>query len=38
VHTIEFNLEETAASFAFDETRAGKAGDTVPAWVEELLR
>ncbi|HEX2750410.1 MAG TPA: NAD-dependent deacylase [Verrucomicrobiales bacterium] len=38
VPTIEFNLEETAASFAFDETRAGKAGDTVPAWVEELLR
>jgi NAD-dependent deacetylase len=37
VPTIEFNLEETAASFAFDETRAGKAGEAVPKWVEEVL-
>jgi NAD-dependent deacetylase len=37
VPTIEFNLEETAASDSFDETRPGKAGDTVPAWVAELL-
>ncbi len=37
VPTMEFNLEDTAASFAFDETRAGKAGETVPRWVAELL-
>jgi NAD-dependent deacetylase len=37
VPTVEFNLEKTAASRAFDETRPGKAGATVPAWVEELL-
>lgn len=37
VRTLEFNLEETAASFAFDETHAGRAGDTVPRWVEEML-
>ena len=37
VPTIEFNLEETAASRAFDETRPGKAGETVPKWVEEVI-
>ena len=37
VPTIEFNLEETAASRAFDETRPGHAGETVPAWIKELL-
>jgi NAD-dependent deacetylase len=37
VPTIEFNLEVTAASRAFDETRPGRAGETVPAWVEELI-
>lgn len=36
-HTMEFNLEETAASSAFRETRAGKAGETIPHWVDELL-
>jgi NAD-dependent deacetylase len=37
VPTIEFNLDETAASSAFDEIRPGKAGDTVPMWVDELV-
>ena len=37
VPTIEFNLEETAASRTFDNVRPGRAGETVPAWVKELL-
>jgi len=35
--TLEINLEESATSGAFDESRRGRAGDLVPAWVEELL-
>jgi len=37
VATLEINLDETAASAAFDETRRGRAGELVPAWVEEVL-
>lgn len=35
--TIEFNLAESEISAAFDETRRGPAGRTVPAWAEQLL-
>lgn len=34
---LEFNLESTATSPHFDESRTGPASRTVPAWVEELL-
>ena len=37
VHTIEFNLEPSMVVNDFAETRFGKAGETVPAWVNELL-
>ncbi len=35
--TLEINLERSAVSSEFDETRLGKASDMVPAWVEEVL-
>jgi NAD-dependent deacetylase len=35
--TLELNLEPSAGSGWFDETRAGTAGTLVPAWVDELL-
>lgn len=35
--TVEFNVQTTAASIRFDETRTGPASITVPAWVEELM-
>ena len=35
--TLEINLEPSLASFMFDESRTGRAGDLVPAWVEEML-
>ena len=35
--TLEINLEESATSGAFHESRRGRAGELVPAWVEELL-
>ncbi len=35
--TLEMNLEPSAGSFLFDESRIGKAGELVPAWVEEIL-
>ena len=35
--TIEMNLEPSAGSFLFDESRIGPAGELVPAWVEEML-
>jgi len=35
--TLELNLEPSQGSIFFDETRIGKAGDLVPAWVEEVL-
>jgi len=36
-HTVEINLETSAASDDFSELRHGKASEIVPAWVEELL-
>ena len=35
--TLELNLEASAGSFAFDETRRGPASLLVPAWVDEVL-
>lgn len=35
--TLEMNLEQSMGSFLFDESRSGRAGDLVPAWVDELL-
>lgn len=35
--TLELNLERSAGSDWFDETRLGPAGVLVPAWVEEVL-
>ena len=35
--TLDLNLEPSAGSIHFDETRLGRAGDIVPAWVDELL-
>ena len=35
--TIEINLEPSVGSFLFDESRTGRAGELVPAWVEEVL-
>ncbi len=36
--TIEMNLEPSLGSCHFHESRIGKAGELVPAWVEEMLR
>ena len=35
--TLELNLERSAGSAWFAETRLGPAGELVPAWVDELL-
>lgn len=35
--TLELNLEPSAASFFFAETRIGAATTLVPAWVDEVL-
>ena len=35
--TLEINLEPSLGSYLFDESRTGKAGELVPAWVEEML-
>lgn len=35
--TLEMNLEPSLASFMFDESRTGRAGELVPRWVDELL-
>ncbi|MES2120178.1 MAG: NAD-dependent deacylase [Pseudomonadota bacterium] len=35
--TLEMNLEPSLGSFMFDESRTGRAGTLVPAFVEELL-
>ena len=35
--TIELNLEPSLGSFHFQESRIGRAGDLVPAWVEEMV-
>ena len=31
------NLDPSLGSYLFDESRTGKAGELVPAWVEEML-
>jgi NAD-dependent deacetylase len=35
--TLELNLEPSAGSWLFDETRLGAASALVPAWVDEVL-
>ncbi|MGB3167830.1 MAG: NAD-dependent deacylase [Alteraurantiacibacter sp.] len=35
--TLELNLEESAGSRLFDETRLGPASELVPQWVEQVL-
>jgi NAD-dependent deacetylase len=35
--TLEMNLQPSAVNFLFDESRIGKAGELVPAWVDEVL-
>ena len=35
--TLEINLEPSLGSYMFDESRIGKAGELVPAWVDEIL-
>ena len=35
--TLEMNLDPSEGSFFFHESRMGKAGELVPAWVETLL-
>jgi len=35
--TLELNLDPSAGSAWFDESRLGPAGDLVPTWVEEVL-
>lgn len=36
--TLELNLEPSAGSFLFEESRIGPAGELVPSWVEEVMR
>jgi len=35
--TVELNLEPSDAAVPFDQSRAGRATDIVPAWVDEVL-
>ena len=35
--TLELNLERSEGSHWFDESRQGRAGELVPAWVDEML-
>jgi len=35
--TLELNLEPSAGSHFFHETRIGPAGSLVPAWVDDLV-
>jgi NAD-dependent deacetylase len=35
--TLELNLDPSAGSIYFDETRLGKAGELVPEWVRQML-
>ena len=37
VTTLELNLERSEGSHWFHESRQGRAGELVPAWVEEVL-
>jgi NAD-dependent deacetylase len=34
---LELNLEPSAGSYLFSESRMGPAGELVPAWVEQVL-
>jgi NAD-dependent deacetylase len=34
---LEMNLEPSLASYMFDESRIGRAGELVPAWVDQIL-
>lgn len=36
--TLELNLEPSQGSHYFGESRLGKAGDIVPAWVDDIIR
>jgi NAD-dependent deacetylase len=36
--TLEINLDPSLGSYLFNESRTGKAGELVPAWVEEVLQ
>lgn len=36
-HTVELNLEPSSVVSAFEDTRFGKASETVPGWVDEIL-
>ena len=36
--TLEINLEPSLGSYMFQESRTGRAGELVPAWVEEVLQ
>jgi NAD-dependent deacetylase len=36
--TLELNLEPSAGSIFFEESRFGRAGELVPDWVDEMLR
>jgi NAD-dependent deacetylase len=36
--TLEMNLDPSLGSYHFHESRIGKAGELVPAWVDEVLR
>ncbi|WP_157216789.1 NAD-dependent deacylase [Flavisphingomonas formosensis] len=38
IQTLEMNLEPSAGSTLFDESRLGPASILVPAWVEEMLQ
>lgn len=37
-HTVELNLEPSEVASEFAETRFGKASETVPVWVAEILK
>ncbi len=37
IETLELNLEPSAGSYFFHETRLGPASVLVPAWVDEVL-
>ncbi len=36
--TLELNLEPSHGTSHFDESRTGRAGELVPAWVDEVVR
>lgn len=38
VRTCEFNLEAADNADLFDEARYGPASETVPTWIDDILR